>query len=72
MLLLCAGSYDVYVLNGERYPALDDNDIMYIKLFVEDGGGLIVAGQSWYWSYSNPDITYPTNQYVLILLIEKN
>lgn len=35
-----------------------------IQQFVAEGGSLLIAGHSWYWSYSNPDVVsqYPGNK----------
>ncbi|XP_066448334.1 uncharacterized protein [Eleutherodactylus coqui] len=41
-----------------------DGEAEKIQQFVAEGGGLLIAGQSWHWSYSNPDAVsqYPGNK----------
>ncbi|KAG8576481.1 hypothetical protein GDO81_009878 [Engystomops pustulosus] len=41
-----------------------DGEKEKIQQFVAEGGGLLVAGQSWYWSYSNSNAVsqYPGNK----------
>ncbi|XP_063301795.1 TRPM8 channel-associated factor homolog [Pelobates fuscus] len=43
-----------------------DSEAESIKRFVAEGGGLLIAGQSWYWSYKNPEkhvvCQYPGNK----------
>ncbi|XP_063782689.1 TRPM8 channel-associated factor homolog [Pseudophryne corroboree] len=41
-----------------------DKEAEQIQQFVAEGGGLLIAGQSWYWSYSNPEVLsqYPGNK----------
>ncbi|CAH2273665.1 Hypothetical predicted protein [Pelobates cultripes] len=43
-----------------------DSEAERIKKFVAEGGGLLIAGQSWYWSYKNPEknvvCQYPGNK----------
>ncbi|KAG8576482.1 hypothetical protein GDO81_009879 [Engystomops pustulosus] len=41
-----------------------DGEREKIQQFVAEGGGLLIAGQSWYWSYSNPNAVsqYPGNK----------
>ncbi|KAM4035796.1 TRPM8 channel-associated factor homolog [Anomaloglossus baeobatrachus] len=41
-----------------------DGEAEKIQQFVAEGGSLLIAGQSWYWSYSNPDVVseYPGNK----------
>ncbi|KAM3924757.1 TRPM8 channel-associated factor homolog [Leptodactylus fuscus] len=41
-----------------------DSDVDKIQQFVAEGGGLLIAGHAWYWSYSHPDVLsqYPGNK----------
>ncbi|XP_073435427.1 TRPM8 channel-associated factor homolog [Dendrobates tinctorius] len=41
-----------------------DMEAEKIQQFVAEGGSLLIAGQSWSWSYSNPDVVsqYPGNK----------
>ncbi|KAM4035792.1 TRPM8 channel-associated factor homolog [Anomaloglossus baeobatrachus] len=43
-----------------------DRDGQEIQQFVAEGGGLLIGGQAWYWSYSNPDVVsqYPGNKII--------
>ncbi|XP_056428950.1 TRPM8 channel-associated factor homolog isoform X2 [Hyla sarda] len=45
-------------------PSWNDGETEKIQQFVAEGGGLLIGGQSWYWSYSNPDVVskYPGNK----------
>jgi hypothetical protein len=51
---------DVYVVNAQRddVGTYADN----IRAFVAAGGGLVLGGQAWYWSYNQPVETFPGNQ----------
>ncbi|XP_075129917.1 TRPM8 channel-associated factor homolog [Leptodactylus fuscus] len=42
----------------------NDEEKEKIQQFVAEGGGLLIAGHAWYWSYSNPDVIsqYPGNK----------
>ena len=42
-------------LIAEFWNGYDETDDQKIIQFLEDGGGLIMGGHSWYWSYSNDD-----------------
>jgi hypothetical protein len=55
---------DVWVQSSSQ--DLSDDDTEALRAFVEQGGGLIVGGQSWYWSYSNDNTAenYPANKYL--------
>ncbi|XP_077120392.1 TRPM8 channel-associated factor homolog [Ranitomeya variabilis] len=41
-----------------------DAEAEKIQQFVAEGGGLLIAGHAWYWSYSNPNVLsqYPGNK----------
>ena len=41
-----------------------DQEIATLHAFVENGGGLIAAGQAWWWAYENDDVAadYPGNR----------
>ncbi|XP_075129874.1 TRPM8 channel-associated factor homolog isoform X1 [Leptodactylus fuscus] len=41
-----------------------DAEAEKIQQFVAEGGGLLIAGHAWYWSYSHPDVLsqYPGNK----------
>ncbi|XP_068131982.1 TRPM8 channel-associated factor 2 [Hyperolius riggenbachi] len=41
-----------------------DAEAAKIHQFVAEGGGLLIAGHAWYWSYSNPNVLsqYPGNK----------
>ncbi|XP_075455338.1 TRPM8 channel-associated factor 2 isoform X2 [Ascaphus truei] len=43
-----------------------DHEAEVIQQFVAEGGGLLIAGHAWYWSYQNPDCEvlthYPGNR----------
>ncbi|XP_075064548.1 TRPM8 channel-associated factor homolog [Mixophyes fleayi] len=51
--------YSVYCCNS-----YSDKEIEKTQQFVAEGGGLLIAGHSWFWSYSNPDVLsqYPGNK----------
>ena len=51
-------------LIDEFWNGHDDDDNEKIVSFLEDGGGLIMGGHAWYWSYSNNDLAhdYPGNK----------
>ena len=51
-------------LIAEFWNGYDSGDNAAIVQFVSDGGGLIMGGHSWYWSYSNDDVAheYPGNR----------
>ncbi|XP_056428968.1 TRPM8 channel-associated factor homolog isoform X2 [Hyla sarda] len=60
----CASSnfsseFHVYCCNS--YSA---GEVETIQQFVAEGGGLLIAGHAWYWSYSNPNVLsqYPGNK----------
>ncbi|XP_073435431.1 TRPM8 channel-associated factor homolog isoform X2 [Dendrobates tinctorius] len=46
--------------------AYNDNEGEKIQQFVAEGGSLLIGGQAWYWSYSNPDVVsqYPGNKII--------
>lgn len=48
------------------WTAWSDAQVDALRDWTEDGGGLILAGQAWYWSYSNADVPnrYPANRVV--------
>ncbi|KAM5171251.1 TRPM8 channel-associated factor homolog [Mantella aurantiaca] len=49
----------VYCCNSYK-----DAEAEKIQQFVAEGGGLLIAGHAWYWSYSNPNVLsqYPGNK----------
>ena len=51
-------------LLDEFWNGHDDQDNANIVNFLESGGGLIMGGHAWYWSYSNVDVShnYPGNK----------
>ena len=51
-------------LLDEFWNGHDDQDNEHIVEFLESGGGLIMGGHAWYWSYSNTDLShnYPGNK----------
>ena len=51
-------------LLDEFWNGHDDNDNQKITQFVLGGGGLVMGGHAWYWSYSNRDVShnYPGNK----------
>ncbi len=51
-------------LLDEFWNGHDDQDNHNIVAFLESGGGLIMGGHAWYWSYSNTDLSnnYPGNK----------
>ncbi len=51
-------------LLDEFWNGHDDSDNEALLDFMNEGGGLIMAGHSWYWSYSNSDVAhnYPGNK----------
>jgi len=51
-------------LLDEFWNGHDDQDNSNIVQFLESGGGLIMGGHAWYWSYSNTDVShnYPGNK----------
>ena len=51
-------------LIDEFWNGHDDDDNSAIEEFLLSGGGLIMGGHSWYWSYSNADVphNYPGNK----------
>ncbi|KAM4748939.1 TRPM8 channel-associated factor 2 [Rhinophrynus dorsalis] len=42
----------------------NDDEAKDIQQFVAEGGGLLIAGHAWYWSYQNPEVLsqYPGNR----------
>jgi len=51
-------------LLDEFWNGHDDQDNQNLVDFVLEGGGLIMGGHAWYWSYSNSDVAhnYPGNK----------
>ena len=51
-------------LLDEFWNGHDDQDNQNLVDFMLDGGGLIMGGHAWYWSYSNTDLAhnYPGNK----------
>jgi hypothetical protein len=51
-------------LLDEFWNGHDDDDNSDIVSFLLDGGGVIMGGHAWYWSYSNTDVAhnYPGNK----------
>ncbi len=51
-------------LLDEFWNGHDDQDNQNLVDFVSEGGGLIMGGHAWYWSYSNSDVAhnYPGNK----------
>lgn len=51
-------------LIDEFWNGHDDSDNSAIVDFIHSGGGLIMGGHAWYWSYSNSDVAhnYPGNK----------
>ena len=51
-------------LLDEFWNGHDDEDNLAIEQFLLAGGGLIMGGHAWYWSYSNSDVphNYPGNK----------
>ena len=54
----------VNCLVAEFWNGYDSGDNAALVQFVSEGGGLIMGGHSWYWSYSNDDVAhnYPGNR----------
>ena len=48
----------------EFWNSYSDAENLQITNWLSDGGGLIMGGHSWYWSYSNSDVAhnYPGNK----------
>ncbi len=48
----------------EFWNSYSDSENLAITAWLEDGGGLIMGGHAWYWSYSNSDAAhnYPGNK----------
>ena len=61
---LAGSDVDVWVQSSSQ--DLSDDDVEALRGWVEAGGGLIVGGQAWYWSYSheNTPVNYPANKYL--------
>ena len=55
---------EVDCLIDEFWNGHDARDNLLIEEFLISGGGLIMGGHSWYWSYSNDDLSnnYPGNK----------
>ena len=51
-------------LLDEFWNGHDDQDNLAITSFLLEGGGVIMGGHAWYWSYSNTDVShnYPGNK----------
>lgn len=51
-------------LVDEFWNGHDNDDNLAIEEFLLNGGGLIMGGHAWYWSYSNSDVphNYPGNK----------
>ena len=51
-------------LLDEFWNGHDDQDNEELVTFLQGGGGLIMGGHAWYWSYSNEDVShnYPGNK----------
>ena len=55
---------EINCLIDEFWNGHNDDDNIAIENFLLEGGGLIMGGHSWYWSYSNSDVphNYPGNK----------
>ena len=55
---------EIDCLLDEFWNGHDDQDNQNIVDFLLSGGGLIMGGHAWYWSYSNTDVShnYPGNK----------
>ncbi|XP_075713741.1 TRPM8 channel-associated factor homolog [Rhinoderma darwinii] len=62
--LTCEVSDLVQGLSVYCCTSYSDTEGENIQQFVAEGGGLLIAGQSWYWSYSHSDVVsqYPGNK----------
>ncbi|XP_075711245.1 TRPM8 channel-associated factor homolog [Rhinoderma darwinii] len=51
--------FDIYCCKS-----YSDAEVDKVQQFVAEGGGLLIAGQAWYWSYSHPNVLsqYPGNK----------
>ena len=55
---------EINCLVDEFWNGHDNEDNLAIEEFLLNGGGLIMGGHAWYWSYSNSDVphNYPGNK----------
>ncbi|XP_075064545.1 TRPM8 channel-associated factor homolog [Mixophyes fleayi] len=62
--LSCVASNMVPGLSVYCCTSYSDMEAETIQQFVAEGGGLLIAGQSWYWAYSNSELhsQYPGNK----------
>ena len=54
---------DVYIVNGQASAVA--TYAAKVRGFVSAGGGLVIGAQAWYWSYSNPTLSHPSNKVLL-------
>jgi len=52
---------DVYIVNGEKQFSTDE--VKAIVDFVKKGGGLMIAGQAWF--FENPIMEFSANKYAI-------
>ncbi|XP_073475341.1 TRPM8 channel-associated factor homolog [Aquarana catesbeiana] len=62
--LSCVDSRLIPGLSVYCCTSYSDAEAEMIHRFVAEGGGLLIAGHAWYWSYSNPNVLsqYPGNK----------
>ncbi|XP_040199095.1 TRPM8 channel-associated factor homolog [Rana temporaria] len=62
--LSCVASDLIPGLSVYCCTSYSDAEAEKIHRFVAEGGGLLIAGQAWYWSYYNPNVLsqYPGNK----------
>jgi hypothetical protein len=57
---ITTASADIYIVNGQS-STIDATTAAAIQQFVSNGGGLVIGAQAWYWSYSKPVPSHPSN-----------
>ncbi len=57
-------SFDCFI--GDFWNSYSDAENTALENFITAGGGVVLGGHSWYWSYSNSDVAhqYPGNKIV--------
>jgi hypothetical protein len=59
---------DVYIVNG--HDTAVGAAAAAIQQFVNNGGGLVMGSQAWYWGYSKPIPLHPSNLVLLPMGIQ--
>mgnify|MGYP002847685942 CR=1 FL=1 len=49
-------SFDCFI--GDFWNSYSDAENLALETFISEGGGVVLGGHSWYWSYSNSDVAH--------------